>query len=347
MNNPTIHVALASDNNYFEGLLTTVWTLARNCSRPKQLTLNILDGGITEENWSFLKNSISKFGSALNRVPIDQTATLGKFKSYHSSKMTYARLLLPDLLPGEVHQIIYSDVDILWLVDVAELWDSLDPSAVIHSVPNIAKPSQHEIDWFRNNGFPYRDGQRFCAGMIVLNLDIFRREKLHIQMLNTLTAHQGYVPNNDETILNAYMFGRPDRKSLPHRWQHSSSPPIPAYESVGFVLHFAADTPWKSIHSVHHMLTHQILLWHQYHAVIRKITTWESLRQSNNTADIIFCRALYIAAIYLFPFRTLLRTLLILKGNRNGINCLNNFMRRPNLANFNQRFSPSHGMHMR
>ena len=335
----TIHIALAADDNYFEGLLTTAWSIVRNCSRPKSLVFHILDGGIDDEHWQVLKNRISSFGCSLQQIRIDQTKSFGSFKSYHGGgKMTYARLLLPDLLPN-VKQIIYSDVDILWAVDIAELWDALDPSAIIHCTPsNLSSPL--EIEWCNRYGYTFERGTRFCAGMIVLNLDKFRSEDLHHKMLAALEACGGKAPCNDETVLNALVFGRKDRGFLPSRWQHMSAGQTKPLESNGCVIHYLMDTPWQSIHKYHHLLTDAHILWHRFHAEARQISVWQSMRMPNSALDIIMCRALFLCARYCGLVRGLLRLMLTLTGKRSNISALNAYMLPFDFKNVNLKLLP-------
>lgn len=318
-----IHIALASDNNYFEGLLTTAWSIACHCSRAKAIVFHILDGGISNENWTFLSERISEFGCRIDRLTVDQDERFNGFKSHHGGRMTYARLLLPELLPN-VNQVIYSDVDILWLADVSELWGSLHQDAVLHYVKDTVFPrTEAETKWLNKNNLAIQD--RFCAGMIVMNLKKFRDEDLHSKMMEMLLKHHGHIPDNDETVLNVFMYGRKDTVQLQRRWQCISRG-IDDFDNRGFVLHFADDAPWRSLHTIHHMLTDQILLWHKYHARAADTSTWNSLRQFHSFPDIIVCRMLYLLAVNSRIFRWMLRLHLKLHGQSRGINCLNQFM---------------------
>lgn len=75
------------------------------------------------------------------------------FQSFHGTgKTTYARLLLPDLL-SDVTYVIYTDVDILWLADIAELWDSIDEDAIMHISPGGSPPK--ELKWFSDPCLDY------------------------------------------------------------------------------------------------------------------------------------------------------------------------------------------------
>lgn len=334
-----IHIALASDDGYFEGLLTTTWSIARNCSRPAQLVFHILDGGIADDHWEFLTRRLSTFSCGLDRISINDAQAFSAYQTYHgNSRMTYARLLLPDLLPA-VRHIIYSDVDILWAVDIAELWDSLDPNAVIHCTPSKYAP-QSEIAWCERYGYTFEHGTRFCAGMIVFNLEKFRQGNLHKKMLAALDACDGKAPCNDETVLNALVFGRKDRGFLPNRWQHMSAGQVKPLEENGCVIHFLMDAPWQSIHKYHHLLTNAHVLWHRFHAEARQISNWQSMRMANSVLDIVFCRALYLFARSCCISRGLLRLALILTGKRGNISALNAYMRPFDFHTIRERFLP-------
>jgi lipopolysaccharide biosynthesis glycosyltransferase len=326
-----IHVALSSDNNYFEGLLVTAWTIAINCS-SSNLVMHILDGGISDENWNFLKSSISETRCTLDRIEIDQETVLKNFPDYHgTSKMTFARLLLPTLLPTVKH-IIYSDVDIIWLADISVLWNQkndTDMMSVVteHTFSEERNPT--ELEWFKCNGFNYSPERYFCAGMIVFNLEKMRTEKLIDRIFEILKANNWRIPNNDQTILNALMFDRNDITILEQKWQTGTGE-LPNTITSNIVIHYAADTPWKTIHANHHMLTNAILFWHKVHAHIRSTSTWSSLRMCNTAFDIIAGRLLHIIAINSAIARTLLRIAMLLKGSKKGIPCLNAFMHRTN-----------------
>ena len=340
MTTNTIHVALASDNNYFEGLLTTMWSIARNCSRPSSLVFHVLDGGIPDDSFAYLKERIIHFGSTVDRITIDQQRNFGSFRTYHGNgRMTYARLLLPDLLPN-VDQIVYTDVDIVWIADIAELWDTLDHNAIIHCTPSN-HTIKAELDWFAAHNLKFEYGKRFCAGMIVMNLAKFRKESLHTKMLDTISACNGNVPCVDETVLNAFTFWRNDRAYLDPRWQYMSYGKTMPLDANGFVLHFGTDAPWKTIHAYHHLLTNQHFIWHGLHAEAREITTWQSLRLCNGILDIIACRVLFLAASKTRLGYVLLKFLLWLRNKSQALSYMDLYLRKFEIPqNFRWEFMP-------
>ena len=330
-----IHIALASDNNYFEGLVTTAVSIAANCSRPREIVFHVLDGGLTEDNIMFFKSTLARWNCQISFVDIAGTSAISGFRTYHGSTMTYARILLPGLLP-DVEWIVYSDVDILWFADVAELWDGLDKKAIVHYVPpnpdSFRQDRSVETEWLVRNGFQSRPERRFNAGMIVLNLRQFRTERLQEKMLRMIEENGGHAPNVDETILNAFMSERDDTRPIDFKWQIGTGPAKSVPADLEFVLHYAADTPWKTIHANHHMLTDSILLWHKVHAQVRNMSTWRSLRSCNGATDIVLGRALYLSASNAQIVRGLLLALLLLRGHGKGRSLLKAFMAKSNVG---------------
>ena len=245
--------------------------------------------------------------------------------------MTFARLLLPALLPSVSH-IIYSDVDIVWLADISKLWalkNDTDMMTVVSERAFFDNMNPTELEWFNRHGFKYDPERYFCAGMVVFNLEKMRSEKTSELITTILKSNNWRVPNNDQTILNALMFERKDVSIIDQKWQTGTGE-LPNRITPDMVIHYAADTPWKSIHTNHHMLTNAILFWHKIHAHIRGVSTWQSLRMCNSAFDIIIGRVLHIAAINSFVVRTLLRFIMLIKGNKKSIVCLNAFMRKTN-----------------
>jgi hypothetical protein len=53
------------------------------------------------------------------------------------SKMTYARLLIPELFPATVSKVLYLDSDLLALGDLGPLWRTDLAGAVVAAVPDF------------------------------------------------------------------------------------------------------------------------------------------------------------------------------------------------------------------
>lgn len=175
-----IHIALASEDNYFDGLLVTSWSIAASCSSPARLVFHVLDGGISNDNIQFLKAALSKFQCRLDIIRLDPASQLKGLGAWHgTNSMAYARLLLPSLLK-DVRQVIYTDVDLLWLKDVSLLWQEIDDRLLLqYAQTNSKKPSLPlgEAEWAAKRGFQLNPATYFCSGMLVL---LFSLKKLSL-----------------------------------------------------------------------------------------------------------------------------------------------------------------------
>lgn len=330
MNENLIHVALASDNNYFEGLLVTAWSIATSCSRAPSLVFHILDGGITDANWELLQSKLAAAECQIDRIIINQSEALKNYPDYRGrSKMTFARLYLPALLP-QVNHIIYVDVDILWLANIASLWDLKDDENIMTVVTEHAHfdfMNKEEIKWFSDNDIPYEPERYFCTGMAVFNLEKMRAEHLTTRAIELFRENNFQLPTVDQTALNALLMSRADVKHIDHCWQITTGGMPPSIGADGAVIHYAGDTPWRPIGHSHRMLTDAILLWHKVHAHIRCISTWKSLRQCNTSFQIIFGRILYILSTHRAG-EVLIHAYMRFLGKSHMIPYLDAFMRR-------------------
>ena len=120
MDNP-IHIVLASDERYFPGLLGTLGSIVVNTKCKSPLCFYIIDGGISNKSWQKLSNLIVRFQNVkLARLQPDLKLFADLPDFFFESKLTYARLLLEDLIPV-LDKVIYIDTDILFLKDIEEL----------------------------------------------------------------------------------------------------------------------------------------------------------------------------------------------------------------------------------
>lgn len=304
----SIHVALASDENYFRGLLTTVFSIIDYSSTPNRLRFYVLDGGISENSWIVLGNLCKAHGAGLVRLTIDQTV-FSDLQSWHGEgKMTYARLLLPELMPT-IDTVIYSDVDILWRTDIRRLWELRDSAIALHYVKEPSPNSEFfrkEIDWLAQHRLSFDRKNYFCAGMLMFNLSSFRDNGFHKQALRLLAENGGNAPIVDQTALNCIFATRTDTRALPPLWQTMSSDKRTLCKTTAVVLHFAGDCPWKSLTRTNHLLTDLHLLWHDTYCRITGISIWRSLRADNSAFMIIFARVLYLLICHSRLFKNLI-----------------------------------------
>ena len=277
-----IEIALATDAHYLCGLLVTAVSLALHASPDADLRFNVLDGGISDNAWADFEAKVRAAHprSFFRRLSVDDT----RFAAYPEwngrSRLTYARLLLPTLMP-DTDWVIYCDVDFLWCADVAELWALRDSRATLLSTPDGAETCTREAAWFAARGLTCNSNTYFCAGLSFFNLALWRHFGLAEKVLTFLDEHTD-VLIVDQSAMNAILGGEalaPDVlnvKMLPGKWQKMSRFVTAEDIRGGCVIHYAGDTPWRQACRTQ-PLTDLHLLWHMVYGELQAESASASL----------------------------------------------------------------------
>jgi lipopolysaccharide biosynthesis glycosyltransferase len=251
---PRIEVALAVDANLFAQLPVVLESAISNCSAP--VRIHLLARGIAPDELLHLKR---EFGGLAELVVHDFTPVRygGALRMLpHTTVSTMDRLLLPELL-RDIDKIIYLDIDLLVLGDLADLWavdlagqrlaskSSSSPGAryvlqmVNHAI--VGLPAQQAFDVRRRL---FAEGPLCCrafnAGVLVLNLARMREESFalrHIPMIESWAM-------NDQDVLNIY--ARDQRIELDPRW---NAIPRQDLTDGAWIVHFAGPVkPWSKLY---------------------------------------------------------------------------------------------------
>lgn len=283
-----VHIALASDRAYYFGLLVTACSIAENASRAAKLWFHILDGGIGDETFAEFRVHLGMRhpNIIVERHPINEQS----FKDcaeYAGSRLTYARLLLPELL-NDVPHVIYCDCDFLWRADILDLWKERDDSIILQSTQNrFEKTERRERAWFTRNGYEFSADNYFCAGLSFFNLEMFRRDGIAARAFEFLKAHQDVI-GADQTAMNALLYGRV--RLLSRKWQTLTCSVTAEELCEPIVLHYADEIPWKRP-GWWRLLTDAVMLWHRYNDTLLG-TPGGSLASFFSLHEIVFKRSL-------------------------------------------------------
>lgn len=309
---PIVNVALASENNYFCGLLVTAASIAHFAKPNIVLDFTILDNGISDENFLLFERTLRSLHGQLSihRVRLSKSE-MAAFPDWHGNKAAYSRLMLPDILPENVRHIVYCDVDFLWLADISQLWDERRDDVPFISARDLnpfIKRVEHK--WYKTIGLEVDMDRYFCSGLSFFNVAMFRDEGLSKRAIDFVLAHPD-VGSADQTALNAVLAGR--QKIVDQRWQRfSRDSPIETL-AAPMALHYAGDVPWK-ISKRSHMLTDVQLLWFRFDASIRGITLWRSLRMHYSLLEIVLYRITFRIVMGVPVFRRAFNWLLAKTG---------------------------------
>src|SRR5688500_18900216 len=104
-----ISVVTASSDRYSMPLAVTFRSALDSLGKSQGLDLYVIDGGITDENKDRLLKSWDDPRLTVTWLQPDMAALGGLVATGHVTYLTYARLLLPALLPQSVEKVLYLD----------------------------------------------------------------------------------------------------------------------------------------------------------------------------------------------------------------------------------------------
>lgn len=317
----TIHIAVASNQNYFCGLLVTVGSIAYHASRDVNLMFHVLDGGIQDQTFSEMYDKIKRLHPRvkLNRISVNEDL-FRNYPTWVGNRMAYARFMLPEALPNVSH-IIYSDVDFLWLIDIAQLWDECSDEEIFHGVLDAPGTISKEEKWFRHHNLPFDSNSYFCFGMSIYNLDKFREEGTVQKLIEFLDCYPD-VQFPDQAALNFVLRGRV--KLLPEKWQTFSTSLTPQRVKGPLAIHYAGDAPWARGKFWTYPISDSTLLWYAMLDYINGVRPGTSIKSHLSLWQRIYKRSL--ANIHRYSAaRTIFNYLLRVTGRASYISNLDKF----------------------
>jgi len=263
MSSKLVQVAFATDDGYARPLAVAGGSVIRHLGKDRNLELYVLDMGISKFNRRKIEESFAGPQVKVTWITGKSEAVAGlPAGGPWLSSATYARLLLPDVLPAHVDRVLYLDCDLVVRRCVGELYDLEFDGAVALAVQAMAAPFVCSLwgvgGWFEA-GRAASD-INFNAGVMLIDIAGWRREKIGQTALEYARACNPDHPLVvDQEALNATI-GLRIRSSDP-RWNqqselfsnvHASLLPysrecLNILRSEPWVVHYCqASKPWQA-----------------------------------------------------------------------------------------------------
>ena len=214
----TYNITCSTDDNYLQHCVAMLCSLFEN-NREHRMVVHLLVDSLSKESRDIIRSLSERYGNEavfydmrpemLENIQLNDMQLNGK-KMY--SIATYYRMFLPSLLPKEIDRILYLDCDIIVLKDVSELFGlNLDGYGVAAVKDCSPYDSYHRFKM--GQGLQHT---AFCAGMMMVNLDYWRKNNSQSKLLEYATREWKEVYMQDQDALN-YVF-RDAWLHLPYKW---------------------------------------------------------------------------------------------------------------------------------
>lgn len=194
----TLVVAYSADDKYAHYLGISMKSLLDSQKNFQRIHIFIMDCGIGEENKKRLEEIVSEAGQSLDFVDMRNrleslNLNLGDKTWFVAS---YARLFLADIIPEEYDRVLYCDCDTIVKDSVEGFWNVDFKDELIAGV-------QDTVDKFFLNVIGLAEGVKYInAGVILVNLKLWREENIKEEFKKIIEKFGGSVPHHDQGIIN-------------------------------------------------------------------------------------------------------------------------------------------------
>jgi lipopolysaccharide biosynthesis glycosyltransferase len=238
-------IVFACDVNYAMQLATTLRSLADAVPKVTRLDIHVLTDGFPAELRRRVAHSLPAEAAPINWVDVDLEPFRGFSTLTHISKMTYARLLIPHVLPTTVSRLLYLDADLLVLDDIDALWTIDLEGCPVAAVLDVLDPLMKRSDPRLRTAPRVRN--YFNSGVLLIDLARWREEQLSERAIDYLDRCP-QSPFKDQDALNVACDDL--WKKLDPRWNfqdhfHTNIADIDDGERPAIVHFVTSNKPWN------------------------------------------------------------------------------------------------------
>ncbi|WP_051617391.1 glycosyltransferase family 8 protein [Prevotella sp. HUN102] len=212
-----IDITCSTDDNYAQHCAAMICSVYDN-NKEHEIFVHLLHGdSLKEESKSVFTQLADNYHQHIQFYKIDDTSLANVNRRTNSpvTIATYYRLMLPSLLDEQIKRVLYLDCDVIVLKDIKPLFTiNLDG----YGVAAVEDCSPYNDEHRTLMSLPLGK-QAFCAGVMLINLDYWRKNNCQEKLLEFSNIKQERVYLEDQDALN-YVF-RDSWYKLPYKYGHT------------------------------------------------------------------------------------------------------------------------------
>jgi lipopolysaccharide biosynthesis glycosyltransferase len=194
MNHRVIHIAITPDDRYVHQGIAMLNSL-RQHNKNHRLIVHILHDHLSFSSRLKLRLFCLKYGLKIQFYQIKESPFHAAPLAYHFSGTVYNRLLLASILNEKIKKVLYLDCDLIVLQDLTELYDTDLARNYLAAVKEIIEKEADERLCLEGSDY-------FNAGVLLLNLEIWRKENLEGKFLSFINEKSEKIKYLDQDVLN-------------------------------------------------------------------------------------------------------------------------------------------------
>jgi|688.fasta_scaffold191517_2 lipopolysaccharide biosynthesis glycosyltransferase len=272
LSRPVLHIVSNADERFYPGLALAVASAVAAASGACDYRFLILDGGLPSDELRNLSASIARIAGAKNmRATLEPLSIdlnrLAVLPERRGSRMTYAKLVLPEIL-ASLDSIIYLDADVLCLTGI----EAIHPPAgetdwLLAGARDFFGVIEKDCPWIAQVPVEERRLPYINCGMMWMNLKGLRDIDFTGRSIAARAA-AGEARQGDQAVFNFLCRGKshilPD--SINHRTGIGSNRPLCAGNTNLNIHYIGSPKPWLGRPRTCEWLAHRV--WHQARAAL-------------------------------------------------------------------------------
>lgn len=195
-------VVYTCDDNFVWIMGISMISLFENNKDMKDLDVYLLGDHVSEENKNVLSGIAKGYGRTCSFIDVPDLNIPKSLTSNRWPKSAFTRMFSGELMPTDIHKILYLDCDIIVKDSIAKL-DNFDTQdyAVSAVKDCVSKQYKKKIGICKEDSY-------VNAGVLLMDLDRMRQLDIRQMMSHFVDTHQGLISYADQDVLNGMFKGK-------------------------------------------------------------------------------------------------------------------------------------------
>jgi lipopolysaccharide biosynthesis glycosyltransferase len=193
-----IHIAFSINDAYAHYVCVTMKSIVNN-HPDDTVTIHILSDYISEKSKRLISESIRDSESHISIAyhVMDNCKFEGLKVRHHWTLCVWYRLALCDVLPADIHRVLYLDADTVVVENLSHLFQmDMENKSIAAVIDDYASSG-------RATRLGYEESKGYvCAGIMLMNLDYWRQHNLSDKSLNWARTHSDILRFLDQDVIN-------------------------------------------------------------------------------------------------------------------------------------------------
>ena len=254
-NKTRINVCLASGESYLPYMATAMVSVLHTAALNDDIHFYILCNHVSEKSKQYIR-TLQKLKNCeivfidVNTEKFDTFPSAGA----HITNTTYFRYQIAELCP-DIDRIVYLDCDTIVKQSLAPLFTQDLTDYYLAGVQDVGYYYWKD----HNPDFIYKEGFYINAGVLLINLDAWRKNDLFTKLVEFTLQNAKKIAIGDQDVINQVCFGK--IKQLDYKWnvqdsfyrtepERAANPNceqiIKAAENPAIIHYTQAKKPWNS-----------------------------------------------------------------------------------------------------